>query len=68
MSEFYSLLQFLLHPLPEAYDPLQLDLPMLTMDVRDEFNQFYYFHDNFFPTFSENIEVAGEDEADDSVP
>ncbi|GBN82211.1 hypothetical protein AVEN_45106-1, partial [Araneus ventricosus] len=32
---FYSLL----HPLPEAYDPLQLDLPMITMDGRDKNNE-----------------------------
>ncbi|GBN29574.1 hypothetical protein AVEN_119815-1 [Araneus ventricosus] len=25
----------LLHPLPEAYDPLQLYLPMITLDGRD---------------------------------
>ncbi|GBN29584.1 hypothetical protein AVEN_119821-1 [Araneus ventricosus] len=41
----------LLHQLPEAYDPLQLYLPMITMDGRYE-----------------NNEVAGEAEADDSVP
>ncbi|GBN33539.1 WD repeat-containing protein 36, partial [Araneus ventricosus] len=48
-STLYS--NVLLHPLPEAYDPLQLDLPMITLDGRDE-----------------NNEVAGEAEADDSVP
>ncbi|GBN46181.1 WD repeat-containing protein 36, partial [Araneus ventricosus] len=48
-STIYS--NVLLHPLPETYDPLQLDLPMITMDGRDE-----------------NNEVAGEAEADDSVP
>ncbi|GBM86036.1 WD repeat-containing protein 36 [Araneus ventricosus] len=61
-------LNVLLYPLPQAYDPLQLYLPMITMDGRYEFNQFYYFHDKFFPTFPENNEVAGEAEADDSVP
>ncbi|GBO31965.1 WD repeat-containing protein 36, partial [Araneus ventricosus] len=48
-STLYS--NVLIHPLPETYDPLQLDLPMITMDGRDE-----------------NNEVAGEAEADDSVP
>ncbi|GBN94636.1 hypothetical protein AVEN_55408-1 [Araneus ventricosus] len=48
-STLYS--NVLLHPLPEVYDPLQFDLPMITMDGRDE-----------------NNEVAGEAEADNSVP
>ncbi|KAF8772052.1 WD repeat-containing protein 36-like [Argiope bruennichi] len=33
-STLYS--NLLLHPLPEAYNPLQLDLPVVTMDGRDE--------------------------------
>ncbi|GBM44206.1 hypothetical protein AVEN_257142-1 [Araneus ventricosus] len=33
-STLYS--KVLLHPLSEAYNPLQLDLPMITMDGRDD--------------------------------
>ncbi|GBN51913.1 hypothetical protein AVEN_112850-1 [Araneus ventricosus] len=44
-------LNVLLHQLPEAYDSLQLYIPMITMDGRYE-----------------NNKVAGEAEADDSVP
>ncbi|CAL1290506.1 unnamed protein product [Larinioides sclopetarius] len=36
-STLYS--NVLLHPLPELYDPLQLDLPMITMDGRNENNE-----------------------------